>query len=65
MSGSLTLVPAMGLFPSCLVAVSNFNMIVFAMSYNSLLYHVSLLSLGNLFFSNERQKDHGTGWEGR
>ena len=51
-SGSLTLGPALGILP--LVGLLCL-MIAFALSYYILFCHIGLLSLRNLFFSNERQ----------
>lgn len=53
----------LGLIPFCWFALSNFSMIVFASSYYIVFYHVRLLSLGSLSFSNERQKRSGSEWE--
>lgn len=42
--------------------MSNFNVIALASSY-ILFCHVWLLTLRNLFFSNERQKGSGSLWD--
>lgn len=53
MSMSLVLVPALGLFPFYLFALSYSDVSVFGLYF---ICYVSLLSLRRLFFSNERQR---------
>lgn len=53
---SLTLFPACGtLFPYW-TALSSLDVMIYAWYYYGLLYHVWLMSLGGLFFSEGKQK---------
>lgn len=51
----------LGLISSFWITVFNTDMTVFASSDYSSLCHIWLLSLRNLYFSNERQKESGSG----
>ena len=53
-SGSLVLVPSLGLFSFCWFVFSNLNMIVFYLSYYIVFCYILLL-----LFSNESQKGSG------
>lgn len=64
MSGSLTLVLALGTLILLCITMSNIDMIALASSYYILFCQVWLLSIRSLFFSKERQKEGGSGGEG-
>ena len=64
MSGSLVLVPSLGLYSFCWFALYNIEVMGFVLSY-ILFHHVWLLLLRSLFFSNKRQKGMYPVGEGR
>jgi hypothetical protein len=58
MSGSLSLVPSLGLFSFCLLVLSNSDAISFLIYHYIIILHLTLLSLKSLFvFFNETGRE--------
>lgn len=63
-SVSLIPVPSLGLLSFYWFVLSNFNALVFVVSYYILFYYTFILSDRSLFFSNEKQKRSRSRWNG-